>query len=115
MYLCWGTSPRGPLRRRQAGRADAELLRAASGERHSLLLLSNGELHSCGDNSQGQLGRKGVQHDEHPSECGTKVRGGGRPDRWAPGYCETMIRAPCARVGQFRFPEAQFVSISSSS
>uniref|UniRef100_A0A452SB38 HECT and RLD domain containing E3 ubiquitin protein ligase family member 6 n=1 Tax=Ursus americanus TaxID=9643 RepID=A0A452SB38_URSAM len=71
MYLCWGTSPRGPLRRRQAGRADAELLRAASGERHSLLLLSNGELHSCGDNSQGQLGRKGVQRDEHPKRIRT--------------------------------------------
>nr|XP_021558148.1 probable E3 ubiquitin-protein ligase HERC6 isoform X2 [Neomonachus schauinslandi] len=66
MYLYWGTNPRRPLRRRRTGRDGAELQQAASGERHSLLLLSNGEVHSCGDNSHGQLGRRGVQSEEQP-------------------------------------------------
>ncbi|XP_004756148.2 probable E3 ubiquitin-protein ligase HERC6 isoform X4 [Mustela putorius furo] len=66
MYLCWNTNRPGPLRRRPAGRGGAELRQAASGERHSLLLLSNGELHSYGDNSHGQLGRRDVQRQEQP-------------------------------------------------
>ncbi|XP_027453202.1 probable E3 ubiquitin-protein ligase HERC6 isoform X1 [Zalophus californianus] len=66
MYLYWGTSPRRPLHRRRTGRDGVELRQAASGERHSLLLMSNGEVHSCGDNSQGQLGRRGVQSEEQP-------------------------------------------------
>ncbi|XP_032188748.1 probable E3 ubiquitin-protein ligase HERC6 isoform X4 [Mustela erminea] len=66
MYLCWNTNRPGPLRRRPAGRGGAELRQAASGERHSLLLLSNGEVHSYGDNSHGQLGRRDVQRQEQP-------------------------------------------------
>ncbi|XP_030879668.1 probable E3 ubiquitin-protein ligase HERC6 isoform X3 [Leptonychotes weddellii] len=66
MYLCWVTNSRRPLRRRRTGRDGVELQQAASGERHSLLLLSNGEVHSCGDNSHGQLGRRGVQSEEQP-------------------------------------------------
>ncbi|KAF3825016.1 hypothetical protein GH733_005650 [Mirounga leonina] len=66
MYLSWVADPRRPLRRRRTGRDGAELQQAASGERHSLLLLSNGEVHSCGDNSHGQLGRRGVQSEEQP-------------------------------------------------
>uniref|UniRef100_A0A673UYB8 HECT and RLD domain containing E3 ubiquitin protein ligase family member 6 n=1 Tax=Suricata suricatta TaxID=37032 RepID=A0A673UYB8_SURSU len=66
MYLCWGASRKGLLRRRPAARGGPELRQAASGERHSLLLLSEGEVHSCGDNRRGQLGRRGVQHDEQP-------------------------------------------------
>ncbi|XP_020956424.1 probable E3 ubiquitin-protein ligase HERC6 isoform X7 [Sus scrofa] len=66
MYFCWsGDRPRsqnpGP-----AGPGGDALLQAASGERHSLLLLSNGAVQSCGDNSHGQLGRKGVQRGERP-------------------------------------------------
>uniref|UniRef100_A0A8C7C8T8 HECT and RLD domain containing E3 ubiquitin protein ligase family member 6 n=1 Tax=Neovison vison TaxID=452646 RepID=A0A8C7C8T8_NEOVI len=66
MYLCWDTNRPGPLRRRPAGRGGAELRQAASGERHSLLLLSNGEVHSYGDNSHGQLGQRAVQRQEQP-------------------------------------------------
>ncbi|XP_045854008.1 probable E3 ubiquitin-protein ligase HERC6 isoform X1 [Meles meles] len=66
MYLCWGTNRPGPVRQRPAGRGGAELRQAASGERHSLLLLSNGEVHSCGDNSHGQLGRRAVQRQVQP-------------------------------------------------
>ncbi|GAB5570642.1 probable E3 ubiquitin-protein ligase HERC6 isoform X1 [Prionailurus iriomotensis] len=66
MYLCWGASSKGPLRRRPAARGGPELRQAASGERHSLLLLSDGAVHSCGDNSRGQLGRRGLQREEQP-------------------------------------------------
>ncbi|XP_022367929.1 probable E3 ubiquitin-protein ligase HERC6 isoform X3 [Enhydra lutris kenyoni] len=66
MYVCWDTNRPGPLRRRLAGRGGAELRQAASGERHSLLLLSNGKVHSCGDNSHGQLGQRAVQRQEQP-------------------------------------------------
>ncbi|XP_047573908.1 probable E3 ubiquitin-protein ligase HERC6 isoform X2 [Lutra lutra] len=66
MYLCWDTNRPGPLRRRLAGRGGAELRQAASGERHSLLLLSNGKVHSWGDNSHGQLGRRAAQRQEQP-------------------------------------------------
>nr|XP_055168983.1 probable E3 ubiquitin-protein ligase HERC6 isoform X2 [Nyctereutes procyonoides] len=60
MYLSWGPSPRGPVSRRQVGRRGVELRQAASGERHSLLLLSNRQVLSCGDNSRGQLGHRGA-------------------------------------------------------
>lgn len=105
MYLCWDTNRPGPLRRRPAGRGGAELRQAASGERHSLLLLSNGEVHSYGDNSHGQLGQRAVQRQEQPSECGTKVRGGGpgsgvlgAPCLWAPRDDQTMLYAACAQL-----------------
>uniref|UniRef100_A0A8D0WUL5 HECT domain-containing protein n=1 Tax=Sus scrofa TaxID=9823 RepID=A0A8D0WUL5_PIG len=65
MYFCWsGDRPRSQ-NRGLAGPGGDELLQAASGERHSLLL-SNGAVQSCGDNSHGQLGRKGVQRGERP-------------------------------------------------
>ncbi|CAK7316972.1 Probable E3 ubiquitin-protein ligase HERC6 [Vulpes lagopus] len=60
MYLSWGPSPRGPVSRRRVGQEGVELRQAASGERHSLLLLSNGHVLSCGDNSRGQLGHRGA-------------------------------------------------------
>ncbi|XP_036996962.2 probable E3 ubiquitin-protein ligase HERC6 isoform X1 [Artibeus jamaicensis] len=58
MYFCWGAG-HGRLQR-QAPARGADLQQAACGERHSLLLLSDGTVHSCGDNSRGQLGRRGV-------------------------------------------------------
>uniref|UniRef100_A0A8C0SP28 HECT domain-containing protein n=1 Tax=Canis lupus familiaris TaxID=9615 RepID=A0A8C0SP28_CANLF len=58
MYLSWGPGPRGPVSRRRVGLGGVELRQAASGERHSLLLLSNGQVHSCGDNGRGQLGQR---------------------------------------------------------
>lgn len=87
MYLCWGASPEGLLRQRPAARGSPELRQAASGERHSLLLLSDGTVHSGGDNSRGQLGRRGVQRDERPSECGGKGarRGAGQGVPRGPG------------------------------
>ncbi|XP_051008249.1 probable E3 ubiquitin-protein ligase HERC6 [Acomys russatus] len=56
MYFCWAAGSPQP-RRLEAG-AGFELLQAASGERHSLLLFSNHRVHSCGDNSWGQLGQR---------------------------------------------------------
>ncbi|XP_018880923.2 probable E3 ubiquitin-protein ligase HERC6 isoform X1 [Gorilla gorilla gorilla] len=66
MYFCWGADSRELQRRRTAGSPGAELLQAASGERHSLLLLTNHRVLSCGDNSRGQLGRRGAQRGELP-------------------------------------------------
>ncbi|XP_024101772.2 probable E3 ubiquitin-protein ligase HERC6 isoform X1 [Pongo abelii] len=66
MYFCWGADSRELQRRRTAGSPAAELLQAASGERHSLLLLTNHRVLSCGDNSRGQLGRRGAQRGELP-------------------------------------------------
>ncbi|XP_069341458.1 probable E3 ubiquitin-protein ligase HERC6 isoform X1 [Eulemur rufifrons] len=66
MYLCRGAGSRGLQRRRAAGPGDAGLQQAASGERHSLLLLTNGTVYSCGDNSRGQLGRRDVPRAERP-------------------------------------------------
>ncbi|XP_023409029.1 probable E3 ubiquitin-protein ligase HERC6 isoform X5 [Loxodonta africana] len=64
MYFCWDAGSRGRQSREAAG--GAELRQAASGERHSLLLLSDGTVHACGDNSCGQLGRRGVPHRKRP-------------------------------------------------
>ncbi|XP_074179739.1 putative E3 ubiquitin-protein ligase HERC6 isoform X2 [Rhinolophus sinicus] len=67
MYF-WGTGPERRLRRELTTVSGTELQQAASGERHSLLLLSNGTVHSCGDNSRGQLGQSGVTRVERPGE-----------------------------------------------
>ncbi|XP_004390203.2 probable E3 ubiquitin-protein ligase HERC6 isoform X1 [Trichechus manatus latirostris] len=64
MYFCWGAGSRVRLRREAEG--GAELQQAASGERHALLLLSDGTVHSCGDNSWGQLGRRDKPHGKRP-------------------------------------------------
>ncbi|XP_058291700.1 probable E3 ubiquitin-protein ligase HERC6 [Hylobates moloch] len=66
MYFCWGADSRELQRRRTEGSPGAELLQAASGERHSLLLLTNHRVLSCGDNSRGQLGRRGAPRGELP-------------------------------------------------
>nr|XP_055153002.1 probable E3 ubiquitin-protein ligase HERC6 isoform X2 [Symphalangus syndactylus] len=66
MYFCWGADSRELQRRRTEGSPGAELLQAASGERHSLLLLTNHRVLSCGDNSKGQLGRRGAPRGELP-------------------------------------------------
>ncbi|XP_035304437.1 probable E3 ubiquitin-protein ligase HERC6 isoform X7 [Cricetulus griseus] len=64
MYFHWAADSRQP--RRLNGRDGLELLQAASGERHSLLLFSNHRVYSCGDNSLGQLGQKREQNTEQP-------------------------------------------------
>uniref|UniRef100_A0A0D9QWA7 HECT and RLD domain containing E3 ubiquitin protein ligase family member 6 n=1 Tax=Chlorocebus sabaeus TaxID=60711 RepID=A0A0D9QWA7_CHLSB len=66
MYFCWGTDSRELQRRRTERSPGAELLQAASGERHSLLLLTNHRVLSCGDNSRGQLGRRSAPRGELP-------------------------------------------------
>lgn len=68
MYFCWGARRGGQRRRELPLARGAELRQAASGERHSLLLLSDGTVHSCGDNSRGQLGRRGALRGERPGE-----------------------------------------------
>ncbi|XP_069869127.1 probable E3 ubiquitin-protein ligase HERC6 isoform X1 [Dipodomys merriami] len=60
MYWSWVSGSRGPQRQGAAGGAGSELLQAASGGRHSLLLLTDHTVLSLGDNSCGQLGRRGV-------------------------------------------------------
>lgn len=82
MYLCWDARPGRQPRRELTAASRTELRQAASGERHSLLLLSDGTVHSCGDNSHGQLGRRGVSRVERPGErqdtdagCGTRQVG----------------------------------------
>ncbi|XP_004703483.2 probable E3 ubiquitin-protein ligase HERC6 [Echinops telfairi] len=64
MYLCWVAGSRGPLHQQVAG--TQRLRQAASGERHSLLLLSDGTVHAWGDNSKGQLGQRGETHRKQP-------------------------------------------------
>nr|KAF6392182.1 HECT and RLD domain containing E3 ubiquitin protein ligase family member 6 [Pipistrellus kuhlii] len=64
MYFCWGAGREGRQRREPRGRAG--LLQAASGARHSLLLLSDGTVHAGGDNSRGQLGRRGAPRGPEP-------------------------------------------------
>ncbi|XP_005360943.2 probable E3 ubiquitin-protein ligase HERC6 [Microtus ochrogaster] len=64
MYFCWTADCPEP-RLLKAGDG-GELLQAASGERHSLLLFSNHRVYSCGDNSFGQLGQKREQNTDRP-------------------------------------------------
>nr|XP_048292637.1 probable E3 ubiquitin-protein ligase HERC6 isoform X2 [Myodes glareolus] len=66
MYFYWTADCRKP--RRLKAPDGGELLQAASGERHSLLLLSNHRVYSCGDNSLGQLGQKRKQNTERPEQ-----------------------------------------------
>uniref|UniRef100_A0A2K5S1T3 HECT and RLD domain containing E3 ubiquitin protein ligase family member 6 n=1 Tax=Cebus imitator TaxID=2715852 RepID=A0A2K5S1T3_CEBIM len=66
MYFCWRAGSSGLQRRRTEGSPGAELLQAASGERHALLLLTNSSVHSCGENSWGQLGRRGEPRGDLP-------------------------------------------------
>lgn len=116
MYLSWGPGPRGPVSRRRVGLGGVELRQAASGERHSLLLLSNGQVHSCGDNGRGQLGQRGAPRSAQLSECGTGLRA--RAPAGAvlgPGDAAPEALSSGARLRQFRFPGAQFVSVSSAS
>ncbi|XP_070804586.1 probable E3 ubiquitin-protein ligase HERC6 [Pituophis catenifer annectens] len=53
-----GASQPVPLRRDLPAVGGQEVVLVACGERHTLLLLADGSLASCGDNAQGQLGRK---------------------------------------------------------
>uniref|UniRef100_G1TAC7 HECT and RLD domain containing E3 ubiquitin protein ligase family member 6 n=1 Tax=Oryctolagus cuniculus TaxID=9986 RepID=G1TAC7_RABIT len=69
MYWCWGADAGKPRHQRVAG--GAELRQAASGERHSLLLLTDGTIQSCGDNGRGQLGRKSRCPAERPEQIQT--------------------------------------------
>ncbi|XP_033071037.1 probable E3 ubiquitin-protein ligase HERC6 [Trachypithecus francoisi] len=82
MYFCWGTDSRELQRPRTERSPGAELLQAASGERHSLLLLTNHRVLSCGDNSRVQLGRRGAPRGEWPGERGA-------PGRSTPWLCAT--------------------------
>lgn len=68
MYSSRVARPGGQLRRELTLASGAEFRQAASGERHLLLLLSDGTVHSCGDNSRGQLGRRGAPRAERPGE-----------------------------------------------
>lgn len=91
MYFCGGPGPGRLQRREPAGRA--ELRRAASGERHSLLLLGDGTVHACGDNSRGQLGRRGAPRGDGPGERGTRVQVRARRRQVGPGSLQTAPRA----------------------
>ncbi|XP_031237886.1 probable E3 ubiquitin-protein ligase HERC6 [Mastomys coucha] len=64
MYFSWAAGSLKP-QRLKAG-TGIELLQAASGERHSLLLFSNHRVYSCGDNSWGQLGQRREQNTKRP-------------------------------------------------
>lgn len=70
MLFCWGDGSYGqlglgeegasqpvPLRRDPPAVGVQEVVLVACGERHTLLLLADGSLASCGDNAQGQLGK----------------------------------------------------------
>ncbi|KAK2116001.1 hypothetical protein P7K49_006627, partial [Saguinus oedipus] len=81
MYFCWGAGSRGLQPRRTEGSPGAELLQAASGERHALLLLTNSSVHSCGENSRGQLGRRGAPRGDLPGERRPQARGVGTPEQ----------------------------------
>nr|XP_023493507.1 probable E3 ubiquitin-protein ligase HERC6 isoform X2 [Equus caballus] len=71
MYCCWDAGSGGLLRRGPAGAGGPELRQAACGGRHALLLLSDGTVHSYGDNSRGQLGRRGAPRGERPEPIRT--------------------------------------------
>ncbi|CAO2603980.1 E3 ISG15--protein ligase Herc6 [Lemmus lemmus] len=66
MYFCWTEDCPEP-RCLKAGDG-GELLQAASGERHSLLLFSNHRVYSCGDNSLGQLGQLGQKRKQNTEQ-----------------------------------------------
>uniref|UniRef100_A0A670K147 RCC1-like domain-containing protein n=1 Tax=Podarcis muralis TaxID=64176 RepID=A0A670K147_PODMU len=55
MLCCWGNGSFGQLGLAPGG---PEVVLVACGERHSLLLRADGSVASCGDNAQGQLGRR---------------------------------------------------------
>uniref|UniRef100_A0A8B9Y8F3 Uncharacterized protein n=1 Tax=Bos mutus grunniens TaxID=30521 RepID=A0A8B9Y8F3_BOSMU len=74
MYFCWRAGGPRPLRERQVCAGGNTLLQAASGEHHSLLLLSDGTVQSCGDNSRGQLGRKGTPRGSSQVSSWTQMR-----------------------------------------
>lgn len=94
MYFTWAPGRQQP-RRLEAG-TGLKLLKAASGERHSLLLFSNHRVYSCGDNSRGQLGQKSPQSTKRPGDyqllrgcsgqdvgaSGLWTRGSGIPGGW---------------------------------
>ncbi|XP_036619634.1 probable E3 ubiquitin-protein ligase HERC6 isoform X2 [Trichosurus vulpecula] len=82
MYYCWGDNSFGQLgieaeQRDKAGLVrcrpgaslgSERLVQAACGEHHSLLLLSDGTVWSCGSNVCGQLGRKNIQKCTRPAQ-----------------------------------------------
>ncbi|XP_062992156.1 uncharacterized protein LOC134405027 [Elgaria multicarinata webbii] len=70
MLYCWGDGSDGQLGLGEEGVSEPvffrqgpqtlrqEVMQAACGERHTLLLHADGSVVSCGDNGQGQLGRR---------------------------------------------------------
>ncbi|XP_051823686.1 probable E3 ubiquitin-protein ligase HERC6 [Antechinus flavipes] len=81
MYYCWGdnsfrqlginagrrASP-GVVRCREgASLGGQQIVQAACGERHSLLLLADGTVWSCGNNNYGQLGRNNLRKSKKPA------------------------------------------------
>lgn len=100
MYFCW--SAEGQLRRVRTGAGGDEVRQAACGESHSLLLLSNGTVHSCGDNSRGQLGRRGKPREEQPGK--RQNTGAGRGDE-QDGALGALSPLGLQEMGNFALPE----------
>lgn len=98
-YFGWSADA-GRRRARRPAAAGTGLLQAASGERHALLLLTNQVVHACGDNSGGQLGRRGAPSGKQPGEpwAGARSAGGWVRAPWEP-------RATCG----FVFPKGKRV------
>ncbi|XP_072481567.1 probable E3 ubiquitin-protein ligase HERC6 [Notamacropus eugenii] len=85
MYYCWGDNSfgqlgieakqrakAGPVRCRLGASLGGEhLVQAACGEHHSLLLLSDGTVWSCGSNASGQLGRRNIRNHTSPAPIQT--------------------------------------------